>query len=128
MEFSCEIFGEAWLRSLSSVLNSGEWVQSDRGQKTIELRNVALISSQPFAEPRIPDAYQFNSDYIEIYCHSFLKNESRHSINQRLNKYGSTGVNQIRDITKKLKDNTNTRACHQLGGLTLVANNAQSIK
>jgi thymidylate synthase (methanogen type) len=109
MEFSSEIFGDAWLGSIRSVLNSGEWVQSDRGQKTIELRNVALISTKPFAEPRIPDAYQFNSDYIEIYCHSFLKNESIHSINQRLNKYGSVGVNQIRDITKKIKDNPNTR-------------------
>ncbi|NEQ66777.1 MAG: hypothetical protein F6K21_14985 [Symploca sp. SIO2D2] len=109
MEFSYETFSEAWTNSLRLILSSGEWVQSERGQKTIELRNVSLIALKPFSEPRIPDKYQFDNDYIEVYCNSFFENNSVNSISHRLIKYGVKYVNQLESVIGKLKTNQNTR-------------------
>lgn len=108
MEFKCLTFGEAWSSSLSVILNSGELVQSERVQKTLELRNVSLISLQPFAEPRIPASYNFSEDYINTYCESFF-HISSYSIEKRLSNYGPRKVNQIENVIKKLKNYPYTR-------------------
>lgn len=108
MEFKYLTFGEAWSNSLIAILNSGEFVQSERVQKTLELRNVSLTSLQPFADPRIPASYSFSEDYINTYCKSFF-HISPFSIEKRLRSYGPKKVNQIEKATIKLRNYPYTR-------------------
>lgn len=109
MELVGDTFGEVWEESIRRLLESDHWVPSERGNRTLELRNVLLVARDPQREPRIPLKYGFNRQFVDTYCDSFRRRFPAASIEQRLFSYGPAKTNQLRAVVKKLKETWYTR-------------------
>jgi thymidylate synthase (methanogen type) len=103
-------FSDAWEKSIFQIIEEGEWIPAERGNRTIELRNVFFCITSPLTKPQISSKYSFPESFVEEYSSNYLLSETDiESVATRILRVGSSKVNQIEKVTDLLSSHYYSR-------------------
>lgn len=110
MQIISENIANAWEKSIVAILQNGEWIPAERGNRAKELRNVLFSISNPENTPQVSDKYYFSSEFIKEYSDNYLLGDkSIGSVAERISKLGENKLNQLDCIIGLLNENSYTR-------------------
>jgi len=113
---------DTWLLSCVEILKNGKKIHDERGQNTLEVRNLIMETINPFNQYQnvksiwTPKDFMFSRDYLNEYAEQLLDPEDKdfvYDYGNRLRGYflddKDCPIDQIEEVIKKLKNNQNSR-------------------
>lgn len=100
----------AWESSICHLIQDGEWVPAERGNRAKELRNVLFSILSPSLKPQISDKYVFSKNFLAEYADNYFMSEKiNNSVAQRVSRFGEMKLNQINRVTEILSQHDYSR-------------------
>lgn len=107
---------DVWLKACHTVLTKGDSVLSERGSKTLEIRNLIMETTNPLNHWNnvksiwLPKDFMFSKDYLTKYADQLLDGSEKgfkYDYGNRLR--GHFGMDQIENVIARLKSNQSSR-------------------
>jgi len=103
---------DGWQAVVRKIMESGMTRHDERGMETRWLDNVMIHVTDPYHD-RVTPQYPFSENVLrEKYATQLLtpdRLDFEYTYGERLNAWGSEGINQIEYVIGKLRENRNTR-------------------